>query len=84
MKSQGYFVNLKHFRKESTGKDYYVINYILISDNNLDCFMSFISPELYNKIKDDPNIKPLSVKPIYFTFDVDSNLKARLVDVDIR
>lgn len=84
MKSQGYFVNLKHFRKDSSGKDYYIINYILNSNDCLDCFTSFISEELYNKIINDPNIKPLSVKPIYFTFDVDSNLKARLLDVDIR
>lgn len=84
MKSQGYLVNLKHFRKESSGKDYHVINYILISSGSLECFMSFISEELYNKIINDSNIKPLSVKPIYFTFDVDSNLKARLIDVDVR
>ena len=84
MKSQGYLVNLKHFRKESSGKEYYIINYILISNDSLECFMSFISQELYNKIIGDPNIKPLSVKPIFFTFEVDSNLKAKLVDVDIR
>lgn len=84
MKSQGYFVNLKHVRKESAGKDYFMINYILISADGLECFMSFISEQLYHKIKDNPNIKPLSAKPIVFTFDVDSNLKARIVDVDIQ
>lgn len=84
MKAQGYFVNLKHFRKESSAKEYYIINYILSSDGALECFMSFISQELYLKIKDNPNIKPLSVKPICFTFEVDSNLKAKLVDVDIQ
>lgn len=79
MKCNGYFVNCKHFKKGTIDKDYYLVNYILIcQDCILECYTSFISKELFDKLQ-NLNIKPL--KQVFFIFDVGPSLKARLIDI---
>ena len=80
MKSNGYFVNCKHFKKNSNGGDCYIINYILInSDGSVDCFMSFVDENVYNKVV---SLKYKALRPTTFVFGVSQNLKAKLIDVE--
>ena len=79
MKNEGFLINLKHFRKNATSSDYYLINYILICDGKYEVYTSFISQSLYEKIS-KMSIKPLS--KVNFIYEIGSNLKAKLVDVE--